>query len=291
MVLQKTYNPRLVKSVWWNLVLLTVGSILIAIAVQAVAAPSGILTGGMFGVGLLMWYATDMLSASLWFLIVSIPISIWGWFYVGKEFLIYSTYGTLCTALIGSLLSFQVPIHEPLYAAIFAGVLIGSGAGIMLHSIGSPGGTNIIALALNEKWNISIGKFGFSFNAILLMIASFVINLDMVIVSMVSVYISANILEYVLSAFSQRKMVLIVSEHGEEICEAIIASEQFGVTLWHAKGAYTGVNREVLLTITNNVVLKRLETLVFNIDENALFIVENTFYVSGGQFAKKLIKK
>lgn len=53
------------------------------------------------------------------------------------------------------------------------------------------------------------------------------------------------------------------------------------------KGAYSGSDREILLTVTNNVSLKRLENLVYAIDSHALFIVENTFYVSGGQFARR----
>jgi len=287
MTLQKTYNPRLLESVWWNLLLLTCGALLAAIAIQAVAAPHGFLTGGLFGIALLIWYITDLLSVSYWFLIISIPISIWGWFYVGKKFLIYTTYGSVCTALFGILIDFQITIEDPLYAAIFVGVLTGTGWGIMLHSIGSGGGLDIVALALNEKWGISIGKFGFAFNIVLFTFASFIISLDMIIVSTILVFVSANVLEYVFAAFSQRKMVIIISGQGEKICEAIIASEKFGATLLHGKGGYSGANREVLLTITNNVVLKRLESLVFNIDEHALFIVGSTFYVAGGQFARK----
>ena len=63
-------------------------------------------------------------------------------------------------------------------------------------------------------------------------------------------------------------------------------TERFGATLMRGKGAYSGSDREILLTVTNNVALKRLENLVFSIDPRALFIVENTFYVSGGQFAR-----
>ena len=59
------------------------------------------------------------------------------------------------------------------------------------------------------------------------------------------------------------------------------------VTLIRGKGAYSGGDREILLTVTNNVALKRLENLVFMVDPKALFVVENTFYVSGGQFSRR----
>ena len=78
-----------------------------------------------------------------------------------------------------------------------------------------------------------------------------------------------------------------IAEKGEEVSEAILASERCGVTLIRGKGAYAGGDREILLTVTNNVALKRLENLVFMVDPKALFVVENTFYVSGGQFSRR----
>lgn len=287
MALTKTYNPRLAEAVWWNLLLLTIGGFLLATGVQAVAAPHGFLTGGILGAALLVWYATDILTVSWWYLLLCIPICVWGWFCVGRRFLLYTAYGTLCTSLFGMVIDFHFPVENSFYAAVMAGVLNGTASGIMLRTLGCSGGTDIIAVALKQKWNIGIGQFSFAFNAGLFALASFTISLDMIIVSTIMVFIASNTLDYVLTAFNTRKMVVIISDHGEEICEAIIASERFGATLLRGKGGYSGTDREILLTVTSNVALKRLENLVFTIDPSALYIVENTFYVSGGQFARK----
>ncbi len=286
MALKYTYNRRLAESVWWNLLLLTIGGFLLATSVQAVAAPHNFLTGGILGAALLVLYTTHLFSVSIWYLILCIPICVWGWFFVGRRFLLYTTYGTLCTSLFGMLINFQLPVENTFYAAVLAGVLNGTAAGIMLRTMGSAGGTDIVAVALKQRWNIPIGQFSFTFNACLFMVGGFLFSLDMVIVSTIMVFISANTLDYVLGLFNQRKMVLIISDHGEEISEAIIVSERFGATMLRGKGAYSGSDREILLTVTSNVALKRLENLVFSIDPRALFIVENTFYVSGGQFAR-----
>lgn len=286
MALKYTYNRRLAESVWWNLLLLTIGGFLLAASVQAVAAPHNFLTGGILGAALLVLYTTHLFSVSIWYLILCIPICVWGWFFVGRRFLLYTTYGTLCTSLFGMLINFQLPVENTFYAAVLAGVLNGTAAGIMLRTMGSAGGTDIVAVALKQRWNIPIGQFSFTFNACLFMVGGFLFSLDMVIVSTIMVFISANTLDYVLGLFNQRKMVLIISDHGEEISEAIIVSERFGATMLRGKGAYSGSDREILLTVTSNVALKRLENLVFSVDPRALFIVENTFYVSGGQFAR-----
>ena len=156
----------------------------------------------------------------------------------------------------------------------------------MLRSLGSSGGTDIIAILLRQRWNIPIGQFNFLFNVCLFCCGIAKLSLDMVIASLIMIFISSNTLEYVLGMFNRRKLVLIISNQGEIIGEAILASEKFGATMIKGKGAYSGTDKEILISVTNNVALKRLESLVFAIDPGALFIVENTFYVSGGQFKK-----
>lgn len=288
MPLARTYNRNLAESVWWNLFLLASGSFLLATGIQAVAAPHGFLSGGILGVSLLVWYSTNALTVPIWYLVICLPICVWGWFFVGRRFLLYTAFGSLCTSLWGMVIAFQIPVESELYAAVLAGVLNGAGAGIMLRSLGSAGGTDIVAVMLKERWNIGIGKFSFAFNACLFMAGAFTVSLDLIVASTISVFISANTLEYVLGMFNQRKMVFIISDQGEEICEAIIISQSFGATLLRGKGGYLGSDREILLTVTNNMALKQLESLVFGIDPHALFIVENTFYVSGGQFSRKI---
>ena len=80
-----------------------------------------------------------------------------------------------------------------------------------------------------------------------------------------------------------------LAREGEALCEAIIAEGYGGATVLKGKGAYSGGDREIILTVTNNIMLRRLENLVFAIDDKALFIVENTFYVSGTRYPRKSI--
>ncbi len=291
MPLKNTYNPKIAESIWWNLFLLTMGSALLALGMQGIAVHHKFVAGGVLGISMLTLYATDLLSAPIWYVIYCIPVGIIGWFFVGRVFLWYSIYAVLCTSVIGEFITFEIVIENQLYAAVLAGVLIGSGGGTMLRSLGSGGGTDIIAVALREKWNISIGVFSFTFNLCLFTVAFFFnISIDIIIASTIMMFINSNTLEYVLRMFNQRKLVIIISSQGELLCEALMHTQKFGVTLIRGKGAYLGSDKEILLTVTNNMALKQLESIVFGLDNKALFIVENTFYVSGGQFARKTYK-
>ena len=283
----KTYNNRLAESVWWNLLWLTIGAFFVTVCVKSVVASHAMLAGGVLGMALLVFYNTGLLTPLIWYLVLSIPIWVWGWFFVGRRFLLYTAYGTICTTIFGMFVDFQIPINNEVYAAVVAGVLHGTGVGMMLRTLGSGGGTDIIAVALKQRWNIPIGQFRFAVNICIFLVGAFSLSLDIIIASTIMMFISANTLEYVVGLFNHRKLVMIISEKGEEVSEAILASERFGVTLIRGKGAYSGGDREILLTVTNNVALKRLENLVFMVDPKALFVVENTFYVSGGQFSRR----
>ena len=282
-----SYNKALAESVVWNLLWLTLGSVLMAICIQSVAAPNGFLSGGVMGVALLVGYWSDTLTPLVWYSVLCVPVYVLGWFCVGKRFLLYTAYGTLCTTLCSFLITFTIPIESEVYATVVGGVLHGAACGIMLRTLGSSGGTDVVAVLLKERWNVPIGQFNFLFNSLLFLTAASHMALDLIVASMLMMFISASTLEYVLGLFNRRKLVMIISDHGEEISEAILVTERFGATLVRGKGAYSGSDREILLTVTNNVALKRLENLVFSIDPRALFIVENTFYVSGGQFARR----
>jgi Uncharacterized conserved protein len=157
-----------------------------------------------------------------------------------------------------------------------------------LRSMGSGGGLDILGIILNRRFNIGVGRFGFSFNAILFLVSLFAISVDLFVASIIQIFIATNAMEYVLRMFSQRKMVFIISERGEEISEAIISEGFPGVTVLRGKGGYSGSDREILMTVTNNLTLRRLEALVFAIDERALFVVENTFYVTGASFKRQI---
>ena len=273
----------------WNLFLLTLGGTLFSFGAQAIAAPHGFLTGGVYGTGLLAWYASGAFTPAIWYALFNIPLFAFAWFQVGKKFLLYSLYGSLVTMVAGSLISYQVPIKSDLYAAVAAGVFCGTGIGIQLRTFGCGGGLDLVGVVLNRKWNVGLGRFSTIYNGLLFLAAMATISLDLIIVSFIQVFISSTVLEYVLRMFSQRKMVYVVSERGEEICEAIIAEGHAGATVLKGRGAYSGDPREIILTVTNNVMLRRLENLVFDIDEKALFIVENTFYVSGARYPRKSV--
>jgi uncharacterized membrane-anchored protein YitT (DUF2179 family) len=103
------------------------------------------------------------------------------------------------------------------------------------------------------------------------------------------VFVTSAVMEHTLALFNQRKVVFIISESPEKISQEIQEKLKIGGTLLNGCGIYSKAPKAVLMTVINNIQLKRLEEAVFTIDADALFIVENTFSVLGKSFSKRKI--
>jgi uncharacterized membrane-anchored protein YitT (DUF2179 family) len=195
----------------------------------------------------------------------------------------------LCLSLFFMLIDFRIHLENQLYAAVTFGVLIGSGAGMVLRSLGSNGGMDVVAIILNQKFNLGIGRFFFFFNCLLFSFSFAFLDNDLVIASMIAVFITSGTVDYCLSLFSQRKLALIISGQSEKIADQVMKHLKIGATLLPGIGAYRRLKRTVLMVVINNIQLKRLEEIVFTTDPDAMFIVENTFTVLGSTFSRRKI--
>jgi uncharacterized membrane-anchored protein YitT (DUF2179 family) len=280
---------QLTYSVPYNLLLLTAGSVIFGIGVKAIALPHGLITGGISGVALLLYYWTGWLKPGLWYFLINTPIFILGWFFVSRRFFFYSLYGMLIMTLAMDWVSFTIPVTEPVLAVLAGGTLIGTGSGIILNSLGSGGGNDIIAIILNQRFNFRIGTFFFLFNITLFAFSLGRLPLDMVLFSLAMSFVTSQMVDYFLSIFNQRKLILIISERAEAIAAEILSRIHRGATYLEGRGAFSGRKKDVLLTVVNNYQLKRVEELVFNLDPDAFVIMENTFNVLGKGFSHRKV--
>lgn len=287
--MKKLRYHQYISSVLWNLLLISAGSIVFGIGLKSIAVPHGFITGGISGLTLLFYYVSGLLSPGLWYLLVNIPIFLIGWIHVSRRFFLYSLFGMAAMSASIDLIRFSLPIHEPILAVLAGGVLMGAGTGIILHSLGSGGGLDIVAIILNQKFNLSMGTFFFSFNIILFAFSFGFLEADLVLYSLFMSFITSQTLDYVLTAFNQRKMVFIISDLNQKIANEVHTRINRGVTFLNGSGAYTGREKKVILTVVHNYQLKRVEEAALSIDPEAFIITESTFNVLGKGFSRRKV--
>lgn len=282
-------DARITYSIPWNLLLISAGSVVIALALKGIAFHHAFIPGGLFGVSSLVYFVTGIGRISYWYLLFNIPMFLVAWKFISKRFLWYSLYAMLFFTGVYYITDVNFEIHDQLYAAVACGAMAGLGAGIVLRSLGSNGGLDVMAVLFYQKFNIGLGKFFFFFNAVLYGISFLFVDTDLVIASMIMLFCTSFTMEYALSMFSQRKVVLVISDRAREISASINEQFKMGSTLLSGTGGYSGAPKQIVLTVINNIQLKRLEEIVFTIDPTALFIAENTFSVIGSNLARRKI--
>ncbi|MFU8765691.1 MAG: YitT family protein, partial [Haliea sp.] len=198
-------------SIFWNCVLITIGSLIQAIALKGIATPHQFVPGGLFGVSSLFYYLSDFLNPGLLYLLFNIPMFILGYILISRRFLWYSALAMTLISLFYQVIQFEIKIENQLYAALTLGVLLGFGAGMVLRSLGSNGGLDVIAIILYQKFNIGIGKTYFGFNLLLFSLSFASLDNDLVIASMIAVFVTSQTLDYTLALFNQRKLAFIIS--------------------------------------------------------------------------------
>lgn len=274
-------------SIWWNLLLMVVGASLWAWAFKAIVIPHQFFSGGVAGLSLLVSYWLGIFPVSVWLLIINAPIFVMAWLLVSRRFFLYSLFGMLCLSLLIEIMPWTVAVENKGLAVLAAGSIMGAGTGIALRSLGSLGGTDILAIILSQRYNVRPGQTNFAFNFMVFCLGLALFSLDEVLYSLAMVFVAAWVMEYFLGMFNQRRLVLIISDKPEEIARRILNEMRRGCTFLHGRGAYTGKEREVVMTVVNNVQVKRLEELVFTTDPNAFTIVESTLNVLGQGFSER----
>ncbi len=287
--MKKLLYHQYISSVLWNLLLISASSVVFGIGLKSIAVPHGFVTGGISGMTLLFYYVSGLLSPGLWYLMVNIPIFLVGWVHVSRRFFLYSLYGMAALSAAIDMIRFTLPIHEPILAVLAGGVLMGAGTGIILHSLGSAGGLDIVGIILNQKFNLSMGTFYFAFNIVLFAFSFGFLEADLVLYFLFMSFISSQTLDFVLTVFNQRKMVFIISDLNQKIANEVHTRLNRGVTFLNGSGAFTGKEKKVILTVVHNYQLKRVEEAALSIDPEAFIITGNTFNVLGRGFSRRKV--
>jgi len=270
-----------IREVSWNLLLISVGSVLCAVAVNGILVPLHFLSGGFTGVALIIHYLVPVLPLGALYFLLNVPLFILGWKFVGPRFFFYSIAGMLIFSVAVQFIKVSFPLQDKLLSALLAGIISGVGSAIILRSRGSAGGTDILSVILLKLFSFRLGNTGLGFNIIILGTAVTLFPLEKTLYTLIYMYVSAHILNLVMTGLSQRKAVLIISTQWERISHAIMYGIRRGVTITTAKGGYSGREIEVLYAVISFREWPRLKRIVREEDPNAFVVVTDTLEVMG----------
>jgi uncharacterized membrane-anchored protein YitT (DUF2179 family) len=267
--------------VLWNLMLIALGSALCAVALNGILIPRQFLSGGFTGLSLIIHYLVPAFPLGAIYFLLNIPNFAFGWKYVGRRFFLYSVAGMLIFSAAIQTIHIPLPVYDYLLSALLAGMIVGTGSGLILKSLGSAGGTDILSVVLLKLFSIRLGSTILAFNGIILLAAAVLFTLEMALYTLIYLYISSYMVNLVVTGLNQRKAVYIISPQWREISQDIIEELQRGVTILKGEGGFTGKDQHVLYTVITFRELSRLKGLIHRLDPDAFVVVTETLEVMG----------
>ncbi len=272
---------RTAGQVLWNLLLMALGSFLCALAVNGILIPQQFFGAGFTGLSLVIHYLVPSWPVAGVYLVLNVPLFALGWMYVGRRFFLYSIAGMLIFtgALAWTHVSF--PVEDKILSALLAGIVMGAGSGVILRSLGSGGGLDILSVIFVKRFSVRLGTTILAFNSLILTAGAALFSLEGAVYTLIYLYVNTRMLNVVVTGLSQRKAVFIISPEWERISHEIMERIQRGVTILKGRGGYTNRDIQILYTVIAFQELPRLKDLAREIDPDVFVVVSDTLEVMG----------
>lgn len=271
----------------WKLLLVLAGNTLYALGVALFVLPTGLITGGTTGLGLV---AQNYLRIPLpaFVAVFNVAMFLLGLAVLGKDFalttVISSFYYPFILAVFQGAIGDTHLTDDPLLATILAGVMIGAGMGIVIRAGASTGGMDIPPLVLQKKLKIPVSLSLYAFDCCVLLLQALFSNVEQVLYGLVLVLLYTLTLNKALMLGTGQMQLKVVSKQYQAISQAIQKQMDRGTTLFHSQGGYDGKEGSTVLTVVDRRELSKLTELVTSIDPNAFMVVSQVNEVRGRGF-------
>lgn len=276
------------KRMIWDILTITLGSIIFAVGVACFLDPNSVASGGVSGIAIIITKFIDFIPTGTVIALINVPILFIGTIKFGFKFLASTMYAVLVSSLavnvIGELIG---PLTDNLLlAAVGGAVLIGVGVGLVFRTGATTGGTDVIVKLLRTKFrHLPTGiVFGFVDGCVCLTSGLVFKNVELTIYAVISLMVASMVMNKVLYGGDSARMIYIISSENKEIAKHLMEEVDVGATYMRGNGAYTGKDYDVLMVVLRAKQLPRARDVVKQIDAGAFMIVTNATSVFGEGF-------
>ena len=277
------YKPVII-----NLALVLIGTFIFSIAINSIVIPNQLGEGGVTGITLLLFYVFDI-SPSLSNFIINAIIMLIGWKFLEKETIFYTLVAIVSMSLFLEFVFLPsfIPTNS-LLGPLASGFLIGLGIGIVILGHGTTAGVDIIALIINKYMGLQVSIALLILDVMIVIPLTVVIGLEKGVLTLISLYITSKILNFVMEGYNPKKAIMVVSNKHDEIAEEIMKRVDRGITVLKGYGYYSKAEKDVLYVVINRIQLIKVQRIINDIDSNAFVTVTGIQQVIGEGFTFNL---
>lgn len=272
---------------------ITAGLFINALGWTAFLIPSNIVGGGITGLSSLVYFATGIpvgpvnLAANAVLILVAFKN-------LGKGFGFKTIYSFTVVSVFLTLL--QSVITEPVVddrflSAIVGGILGGGSIGLIFTQGGSTGGTEIIAMLVNKKRNISPGRIILALDVVIITSSYFVFGeIEAIVYGYVTMGVVSYVIDLTLTGNQRSVQLFIFSKKAKEVADTIGYELQRGVTLVKGQGWFSQKDFDIVMVVVRKRESAHIFHMVKEIDDEAFISVGSVMGVYGKGFDQLKVK-
>ncbi len=265
-----------------------VGAFMYAVGIHSFLSPNHIAPGGVSGLSVLVNYLTGWPLGVL-VLVLNIPLLLLAARFLGMSFTL-KTLKTVAimTVMLDVVMPLWLPVYEgnPILAALFGGVAMGAGMGIVFMRGSTTGGSDIASRLIQLRFPyMQIGRVLLLVDVVVLALAAIVYrNIETALYGMISLFTGSRIIDSLLYGLDTGQLCFVISEKNREIADEVMKQLDRGVTLLHGEGAYRGDGKKVLMCAVRKQQSYRLRAIIHEIDPTAFMIAADAGEILGHGF-------
>lgn len=277
-----------------DVLLCALGSFMYAAGVVLFIEPMQFVPGGVTTLAILINYLVPVLPVGALVFVINVPLFIMSWRAFGFRF-IAKTLG--CSALLSVFIDVLTPLskkyefllysgNEKLLGAIFGGLIMGVGIGIVFLRGATTGGTDIVGRLLRIKFpHVSVGKLVMAGDLVVIALAGIIYrSFETVLFSLVIVFLNSLAVDYVISGRNHSKMIMVMTSKPDEVMRDIMTVIGRGVSVFDAVGGYTGEERKMLMCVVRAHEVAQVRRVIAQYDEKPFIVITDSNEVLGEGF-------
>lgn len=279
-------HPRFKKILEYIYIL--IGSAFIALAFNLFLLPNQIASGGVSGISIILANVLGWEPAFVQWSF-NIPLFISGVLLLGgRQYGLKTLVGTAFLPFVVYLSNDLEPwTRDPLLGALFGGIGVGLGLGIVFRGKGSTGGTDLAAQIINKYTGLSLGTSIAIIDGVIVLAASMIFDIERGLYALIGLYVTSKTIDLVQVGIGRSKMTMVITSKQEEVREAILNKIDRGMTKLTAYGGYTDQERPILMCVVDQSEFTKLKQIVKSIDPSAFVIVTDAAEVLGEGFKRE----
>jgi uncharacterized membrane-anchored protein YitT (DUF2179 family) len=277
------------KIVWnpINLLQIIIGCSMAVFAMKSFMIQNKFLDGGITGISLPLHEAINI-NISLLVIVLNLPLIYMGYRRIGKTFAVQTIIAVILL-VIGLQFTHINPItNDKLLIAVFGGLLIGTGIGLVIRAGGVIDGAEVVAVFTRRKIGFSNSEIVMIFNSFIFIGAGFHFGLESAMYSIITYFAATRATDYVVDGIEHYTAINIISSEQEKMKDLLINELSKGITVYKGERGYLPgsfdikTDCEIITTIVSRLEVNQIQESIIKTDPKAFIYVLTIKDAAGG---------